>query len=364
MTSADMGTHLFSHSHDVDIYRHVAIRNEITKQFQLKLASGHYKLQDFSCPVCGNGNDWFLVGAAKEGFAWNICKLCGLLQNNVRLTDVGLNEFYESGEYHNLCASNGGISREDQFRWNYLASSIVHLDVFRQIGADLSQASVLDIGCGAGTTLLALKDLGAMVAGFDLDREKVEFGQKYVPEIKHGNAFDLAGDFSRFDYITLYGVLEHLFNPRDFLIALRKKIDGDTRVVLLVPNLENCSSYGNSFQDWLHIAHIWYFNSLNLERLLNDVGFQVEYLLPQKYDMTAICRKVSVPIANVTNSFLLSVSAINRCNFEKDPANSAVRAMKVRDQIIKEIHNKNASVVRRIARRAKMGVQWVVTSLR
>ena len=302
----------------LDIYRYAADRfSEKSLSFKDKLLSGVYTIRKYPCPICNNINEWHSVVFSDEGFEWSVCKRCGLLQQNCRLTPQALKEFYGSGEYSEI--SMAGLVGERAFTLEYEASS-VHLDNLTNQGYDFSRLAVLDIGCGYGGTLLALKELGATVKGFDLDPQSVCFGQNYVKEIEVGDALDFNHDLSKYNLILLNNIIEHLSCPVEFLLRLREKIkNSNVQVFIDVPNLEGAHSYyhnpdNNYIIEFLHLSHIWYFTSVSLERLLNQVGFRVTYINNRGAAMTVLCSKSESLIPNNNNSLILSLSSIDYGN--------------------------------------------------
>ena len=109
-------------------------------------------------------------------------------------------------------------------------------------------------------------------------------------------------------------------SPVEFLVSLHDKIENtNVHVFIDVPNLEGAHSYyhnpaNNYVIEFLHISHIWYFTSLSLERLLNQVGFRVTYINNRGASMSVLCSKSEVPISNNNNSLMLSLSSIDYGN--------------------------------------------------
>jgi SAM-dependent methyltransferase len=95
----------------------------------------------------------------------------------------------------------------------------------------------LDVGCGSGKGLLALKLLGYDAYGFDIDPELVSKARSIVQDSSKVVQYDveLGIPFNEsFDLITCFGVLEHLHRPEQALTnILAKKTDV---LVIDVPN--------------------------------------------------------------------------------------------------------------------------------
>lgn len=126
---------------------------------------------------------------------------------------------YESGTYHTS-------HQEDIGKESYASQSrqlhdfqVAEVRILDQIGIDLLQGKVLDVGCGNGSFVLAGRINGLEVYGLDLCKDAV------WPEIKH-RVF-LGGEDSTdieplsMDVITLFDVLEHFEYPVESLLKLR-----------------------------------------------------------------------------------------------------------------------------------------------
>ena len=180
--------------------------------------------------------------------------------------------------------------------------------------------SIVEIGCGSVGILLALKEqLGAKVRGLDTDQRRIDFGRKKgIKDLFVADAMTMEDDISMFDFVILSNIIEHLHDPKLFLDKLLNKNNKENfnqKIIIDVPNLEYSYSYSDqSFNNCLHIQHLWYFNSMTIERLLNQVGFGIDYFFPRKAAMTIVCRKKQEPLPNSNNAYWNSISAINYAN--------------------------------------------------
>lgn len=106
--------------------------------------------------------------------------------------------------------------------------------------------NVLEIGCGTGATLLQIKKQfpNAKVFGLELQEEAAEYGARLLP-ITCGNVEDRKLDFKEeyFDYILLGDVLEHLVNPEETLLYLKKFLKREGYIVTSIPNLQHYSAF-------------------------------------------------------------------------------------------------------------------------
>lgn len=75
---------------------------------------------------------------------------------------------------------------------------------------------VLEVGCGNGKTLAALRGIGCRVVGIDFSAEAVGSCKTLVPDadVRVGDILDLDLDDGSFDAVVLFHVLEHVL-PED-----------------------------------------------------------------------------------------------------------------------------------------------------
>ena len=318
-----------AHESELNIYQHASScqHSQVVKeQFKQKLKNNDYPLESFACSICED-DSYTTVATSEEGFGWGICRSCGLLQCHRRLPTDKLNEFYISGEYQIICMNN--LRDDIHYQLEYEISSLYFIDIFNKFKLPLKNARILEIGCGSGGILRALQDNGATVFGFDLDPHRIEVCKKYIKDLYSADALDPKIQFpEKIDYIILSNILEHLSNPKEFLRNIREKLKSDVyswknaSVLIDVPNLEGAAFYSKeSFSKFLHIAHLWYFNAITIERLLNAAGFTVEKIISRNSNFTVIAKPAENSIENKNNAYWNSISSINIANYITDPNN-------------------------------------------
>lgn len=117
---------------------------------------------------------------------------------NRRFKKNNLDDFYQSGEYHVICMNSH--SDEKTFELEYSVMSLVIIDVLNRLEMNPVNTNVVEIGCGSGGILLALKEWGAKrVKGYDIDDKRLDFGRERVQELIFADAmsktFSMDEDF-------------------------------------------------------------------------------------------------------------------------------------------------------------------------
>jgi SAM-dependent methyltransferase len=123
-------------------------------------------------------------------------------------------------------------------------------------------AKVLDYGCGAGLSLLELRELGADAYGLEADPNVRQVVDALKLRIHIGSIDDDPFPGVRFDLIVLNQVLEHVPQPDRLLVKLATRLRVGGRVALAFPN--SASFYARRLgRDWInwHIPyHLHHFN--------------------------------------------------------------------------------------------------------
>lgn len=153
--------------------------------------------------------------------------------------------------------------------------------LFELIGSAIGQR-VLEVGAGTGNMTRFLVDRDEVVAT-DVDERYAELlarrfehrGNVSVAVLDLGADFPAAVTARRFDTVLCLNVLEHVADDRAALGRLRDRLEPGGRLVLLVPA-----------HRWLYgeidraIGHYRRYERLELERLLDAAGFEVERVRP------------------------------------------------------------------------------------
>jgi SAM-dependent methyltransferase len=138
---------------------------------------------------------------------------------------------------------------------------------------------VLDVGCGGGLFLQMLAERGAkQVAGLDfsLDAARAAWTQSDVPAV--------CATLSRAPFpnsscavVTMFHVLEHLYDPTAYLEAARDLLKPDGRLIVQVPNAA-CWQFLLFGERWNGVdvpRHLINFRLSDIDALLDACGFEV-----------------------------------------------------------------------------------------
>lgn len=240
------------------------------------------------CNLCGNREAFVLSNRSRSGKPLRtvICSRCGLIWSDPFP--------YESRKFYS-----------DDYRLFYkktfypkpkhiLRAGELAIERYNKIKQFLSKnASILDVGSGAGEFLYLMKVLGYRVKGVEPNKGYAEYSIKeYNLDVEIGFFQDLTCKSESFDLVTIWHVLEHVENPCEVLQKANYILVTEGVLVIEVPNVEAvCQAPNHRF----HEAHLFNFNLATLRALVNRFGF-VElqsFLSSDGGNLTLIARKMN-----------------------------------------------------------------------
>ncbi|MFN7647337.1 MAG: class I SAM-dependent methyltransferase [Acidobacteriota bacterium] len=234
------------------------------------------------CPACGHGDYKSLFHGTDRLYATTTrsftiveCTQCRLLRLFPQPEPAELGRYYPANYWFNPVA-NPAASPEERYRRFVLNDHVRFVE--RAIEAAGERGPVLDVGCGGGLFLRLLRERGHRVVGLDfsIDAARVAWEQNRVPA--------LCATLSRaplaprtFSTITMFHVLEHLYDPIGYCDAARELLRDDGRLVIQVPNAA-CWQFLLFGEHWNGIdipRHLINFKEKDLVNLLDACGFAV-----------------------------------------------------------------------------------------
>ncbi len=221
--------------------------------------------------------DYFL---SMEEFELIKNEIYGFLETHPRPLD-DLEKYYDSKDYiSHTDAKNSLFERVYQFIKNY---NIRYK--FRKLKASKKNASLLDFGCGSGDFLAYAQQKEMDVFGIEPNQTALSITQKKIGENRASNK-NLSEVKSKFDYITLWHVLEHIPDLMAFIEELKSKLKDDGRLFIAVPNFLSFDAkfYQNYWAAYDVPRHLWHFSPESIERLFNSFGMKIEKTYPLWFD--------------------------------------------------------------------------------
>lgn len=136
---------------------------------------------------------------------------------------------------------------------------------------------LLEVGCGSGTALKSMQELGWQVEGVDFDPAAVEQARRKGLTVHLGKLKELKLPDESFDAITACHVVEHITDPIGMLRECRRLLKPSGVLVLITPN---AGSWGHQLfgRDWRGLEpprHLRLFTPSSLTTMVQRGGFGV-----------------------------------------------------------------------------------------
>ncbi|RLA84591.1 MAG: hypothetical protein DRG31_04730 [Deltaproteobacteria bacterium] len=136
---------------------------------------------------------------------------------------------------------------------------------------------LLDIGCGNGTFLYRMKELGWEVVGVDPDPDAVAIANKFGLNVILGTVEEAEFANASFAAITMNHVIEHVTDPMSLLKECHRIMRPAGQLVIVTPNVRSLGHifFGRNWLDWDVPRHLFIFSTKSLKICVEQAGFKI-----------------------------------------------------------------------------------------
>ena len=203
------------------------------------------------------------------------CASCRLVRLYPRPKPAELRTYYPESYWFDPSASTADRLAET---WRQIVLRDHIRFVRRALDASAAKGLVLDVGCGGGLFLRQLELPRGQAVGLDfsLGAASVAWGTNGVPAV--------CASLTRAPFpkgicraVTMFHVLEHLYDPASHLDAARDLLAADGRLIIQVPNL-GCWQFLMLGEHWNGLdipRHLINFRERDIRVLLEETGFEL-----------------------------------------------------------------------------------------
>jgi 2-polyprenyl-3-methyl-5-hydroxy-6-metoxy-1,4-benzoquinol methylase len=241
-----------------------------------------------NCPVCDkssfsnylNVEDYTV---SHREFTIQQCNSCYFLFTNPRPSADEIGAYYQSQDY---------ISHHDEAKdvMSKIYTSVRDYTIGQKVKMineqSLKKGTLLDIGCGTGNFLGAIKENGWKVFGTEPDSGAREVASKRVGASIFPDIQTDALKAQKFDVITLWHVLEHVHQLNETLEWLTKHLNENGTIIIAVPNPQSfdASKYGRFWAAYDVPRHLYHFTKGSMKQLLEKHHMYIQKILPMWFD--------------------------------------------------------------------------------
>lgn len=238
-------------------------------------------METVNCNLCGSseyrlhleGQDLSLY---LEGvFRIVECVNCGLVYLNPRPTRQEVESLYpfESYDQYNPALSEvkSWLARTD--RGYGLRKRAIKIEEWKRGGR------LLDVGCATGDFLEYMRRCGDWdVCGVELNGQAVQYVRERLDiPVYHGMLGEVELPAAHFDVVTMWHVMEHVFDARATFDEVARILKPDGVFLYHVPQLDSLDArlYGRYWIGYELPRHNYIWSQRSLQRLMEATGFRV-----------------------------------------------------------------------------------------
>ncbi|HRO09109.1 MAG TPA: class I SAM-dependent methyltransferase [Saprospiraceae bacterium] len=287
------------------------------------------------CPVCHNTKTQFILKTADysntgEYFDIYDCPDCGIrfTHNPPIASESG--RYYDNANYISHSDTNQGIIAR---LYHLIRNYMLHRK-YRLIKSISKDKNLLDVGSGTGYFLNYLKNRGYNVTGVEISDKARNFGNEHFGLQVRKTVEEIADSVDyKFDFITLWHVLEHLYNPEQSMMKFHELLKSDGTLIIALPNHNSYDSnrYQNYWAGYDVPRHLWHFNTESFTKFANHNGFSVvaKYMMPfDPFYNSMLSEKYKKGSFAIINGFVTGLIAYFKGLISTDHASSVIYILK------------------------------------
>jgi 2-polyprenyl-3-methyl-5-hydroxy-6-metoxy-1,4-benzoquinol methylase len=223
------------------------------------------------------------------------------------LTD-NIASYYESDDY---------ISHTDSKRnwFEKLYQGVKSFSIKRKLKLIEKRTSkkgvLLDYGCGTGDFLAYAKKSGWCTFGFEPNSKAKENAKEKGIEIIDSLK---QLDDNRFDVISLWHVLEHVYHPEASIAEFKRILKPEGVLIIAVPNYKSfdANHYKEFWAAYDVPRHLWHFSKSSIQQLASSQNMYVKKIVPMWFDsfyVSLLSEKYKTGKLNVFTAFWIGLKS-------------------------------------------------------
>lgn len=229
------------------------------------------------CPICKSKNH------AECFLSYNIpilkCMDCSLVFSGMIAKE--LNDVYGGRDYLEI-AKKAYLSQVN-YRIKRFASE--RIQIIKSTGK-VSGKKLIDIGCGTGWFLKTAISNGINCEGLEYSKHLADYTSKNLGISIYKNLSEIP-KASKYDFITMFDLIEHLENPFEYLTILKKHLVPDGKLLIFTPNFDSFAiNYTKENSNLITpFEHLIYFNQKSITKLSKMLNMKIDSYETKGLDM-------------------------------------------------------------------------------
>lgn len=220
-----------------------------------------------ACGACGSVR-WRAAGVVC-GKRFARCAECGVVRLYDRVAADQLHRLY-AGYYA------GADPSPNELRRQLANPTFAHRRARLEAAVPAERRRIFEVGCGDGNFLAYLRGHGWRVHGSEFDPQTVALvRRRHGIGLFAGDVADAVPPGAPFQVVGAYHVLEHVYRPAEWLVAVRRMLAPGGILHLQVPNHGSLTRRltGAAWESIMFPQHVYFYTPRTLSALLRRAGF-------------------------------------------------------------------------------------------
>ena len=263
----------------------------------------------------------------QEEFTIVSCETTGFLFTNPRPEEKDISEYYDFEDY--ISHTN----KQSDFI-SKLYQKVRTLSIKRKyklISKLIRSKKILDVGSGTGEFLSYMKSKRFDTYGVEIAKKARELSIKNHKLNVKGSLLRL--DETNFDVITMWHVLEHVYDLDGYMKKIKSLLNDKGIVIIAVPN-HKCFDqkfYGKHWAGWDVPLHLWHFDKDSMLKLSNKYGLEISSIHPLYFDsfyVSLLSSKYKHNSSKLVQSFIIGLYSNLIAKFKTGEYSSLIYVLK------------------------------------
>lgn len=246
-------------------------------------------MKKVSCPLCVSDELVLITRKVRFDRVADVyaCRSCGMIFLDQR-SFVFPDDFYQKHYHQTYITHIEPAALNPQVYYEKMKLALKPwADRFRQMLS--GNEVVLDIGCSTGHFIDLVKDKTRNIYGYELNQKEVAFCRDVLGLNVSDQPLELRFKEKSFDYILMIYVLEHIADPKNFLLFVKNFLKPSGKLIILIPNAQDAllnffdiPEYRNFYYC---IEHLYYYTPATVKLLFDAAGLRGSIEVLQEYPL-------------------------------------------------------------------------------
>ncbi|MEO8412384.1 MAG: class I SAM-dependent methyltransferase [Ginsengibacter sp.] len=247
-----------------------------------------------TCPCCGQKNIAPVFSAedytvSHDRFEIWECKDCTLRFTQQAPSAAEIGPYYQSENYISHSNTNEGLV--NKLYHAVRKRTLVQKRKWVEKATGKFYGNILDVGCGTGAFLHAMKNAGWNATGLEPDLSARNKAKELYQLNIEGPEKLFSLPVESFDAITMWHVLEHVHELHDYIKRLHQLLKPNGKLFIAVPNYTCYDEkvYNEFWAAYDVPRHLYHFSPASMKTLLALHQMQLVSIKPMWYDSFYVC---------------------------------------------------------------------------